>query len=101
MARLAKAGKVRAAVDEDGKIYCPLDIHGLRHARGVQLAHAGNSDAQIMAQFAHSTPAAAIKYRRQAERRKLADAAQDMVDNVTKLRTKKKTKNKEPSTAAD
>lgn len=90
MARLAKAGKVRAAVDEDGNVYCPLDIHGLRHARGVELARSGNSDAQIQAQLAQSTPAAAVKYRRQAMNRDLADAAQDSVDNVRDLRAKRK-----------
>ena len=61
MVRLAKQGKVRASVDEEGEIYCPLDIHGLRHARGVELARSGNSDAQIQAQLAQSTPAAAVK----------------------------------------
>ena len=56
MARLAKQGLVRAAIDEDGTVYCPLDIHGLRHARGVELARSENSDAQIQAQLAQSTP---------------------------------------------
>jgi hypothetical protein len=85
LARLAKAGKVRAAFDEDGVIYCPLDIHGLRHARGVELAEAGASDAEIMTQLEHSTPRSAATYRAQAQRRKMADAAQDRVDNVVNL----------------
>jgi hypothetical protein len=89
MARLAKAGAVRAAVDDKGEVYCPLDIHGLRHARGVELAHAGNSDGEIQSQLAHATPAAAVKYRRQAQARTMADAGQDKVNNVRDIRRKK------------
>lgn len=63
-----------------------LTIHGLRHARGVELALAGASDAEIMSQLEHATDRAAKIYRRQAERRKLADAAQTKVDKVVKLR---------------
>lgn len=92
LTRLAKAGKVRAAVTEDGEVYCPLTIHGLRHSRGVELAEAGASDAEIMAQLEHTTDRAAKIYRRQAERKRLADRAQDQVDNVVKLRKKATTK---------
>lgn len=98
MARLAKQGLVRAGVADDGEIYCPLDIHGLRHARGVELARSGNSDAQIQAQLAQLTPSSAAKYRRQAQTRELADAAQDRVDNVRSLRAeraKRQTKTKQ------
>ena len=63
-----------------------LTPHGLRHARGVELALAGASDAEIMSQLEHATPATAKVYRRQADRRKLADAAQARVDNVVKLK---------------
>ena len=84
--RLAKAGKVRAAVDEEGRVSCPLTIHGLRHARGVELALAGASDAEIMSQLEHASDRAAKIYRRQAERRKLADAGQDRVDRVVSLK---------------
>lgn len=77
--KLAEAGKVRAT----------LTIHGLRHARGVELALSGASDAGIMAQLDHATPRAAAIYRRQAERLQLADAAQDGVDDrVVKLSTR-------------
>jgi integrase len=89
MAALAKAGKVRGAQDESGAVYCPLTIHGLRHARGVELAENGASDAEIMAQLEHASDRQAKEYRRQASRRKLADAAQDRVDNVVKLRAKR------------
>ncbi|WP_298330655.1 site-specific integrase [Asticcacaulis sp.] len=92
MARLAKAGKVRAATDDDGEVYCPLTIHGLRHSRGVELAHAGASDAEIMGQLEQLSPAAAQEYRRQANRRRMADSAQDKVDNVVKLRAGHKAK---------
>lgn len=88
--RLAKAGKVRSAVDEKGEIYCPLTIHGLRHSRGVELALAGASDAVIMAQLEHATDRAAKGYRRQADRRRLADQGQDRIDNVVKLRESKR-----------
>lgn len=91
--RLAKAGKVRAATDDDGNVYCPLTIHGLRHARGVELALAGASDSEIMSQLEQASEAAAKIYRRQAERRKMADSAQDKIDNVIKLRTRKSAKN--------
>lgn len=90
--RLAKAGKVRSAVDVDGHTYCPLTIHGLRHSRGVELAQAGASDSQIMAQLEHSTDRAAKNYRRQAERRQLADSGQDQVDKVVNLRARAKAK---------
>lgn len=87
--RLAKAGRVRSAINDKGEIYCPLTIHGLRHARGVELALAGASDSEIMAQLEHTTEAAAKIYRRQADRRRMADAAQDKIDNVVKLRTRR------------
>lgn len=73
--RLAKAGKMRAG----------LTLHGLRHARGVELAMAGASDAEIMSQLEHASDAAARIYRRQAQRRDLADAGQDRVDAVVQL----------------
>jgi hypothetical protein len=64
-----------------------LTIHGLRHARGVEIALLGGSDAEIMAQLDHGTPRAAQNYRRQAERLRLADGAQDRVDaEVVRLR---------------
>lgn len=90
MARLAQAGKVRAAVADDGTVYCPLDIHGLRHARGVEIAMAGGSDAEIMSQLEHATDRAAKIYRRQADRRRMADGAQDRVDKVVSLRAARK-----------
>ncbi|MDB5433274.1 MAG: integrase family protein [Caulobacter sp.] len=68
-----------------GKVRAGLGLHGLRHARGVELAEGGATDAEIMAQLEHATDRAAKIYRRQAKRRKLADAGQDKVDNVTSL----------------
>ena len=76
MAALARAGKVRAAVAEDGEVYCPLTIHGLRPSRDVELALAGASDGEIMSQLEHAIDRAAKIHRRQADRRKMADAAQ-------------------------
>lgn len=90
MTALAKQGKARAALDDKGEIFCPLTIHGLRHARGVEIAEAGGSDAEIMAQLEHATDRQAKIYRRQADRKKLADAGQDRVDNVVKLRERRR-----------
>lgn len=92
MARLAKEGRVKAATAEDGEVYCPLTIHGLRHSRGVELARAGASDAEIMAQLEHKTDRSAKDYRRQAQRRKLADQGQDRIDNVVKLKAARASK---------
>jgi integrase len=75
IARLAKTGKARAN----------LTIHGLRHSRGVELALAGASDAEIMAQLEHATDRQAKEYRRQAHRRALADQGQDRIDRVVEL----------------
>ena len=87
--RLAEANRVRAALDEKGRVYCPLSLHGLRHSRGVELALAGASDAEIMSQLEHATAHAAKIYRRQASRRQMADAGQDRVDKVISLRARR------------
>ncbi len=100
MAVLAKAGKVRAATAPDGTVYCPLTIHGLRHARGTELAEAGASDAEIMSQLEHTSDRQAKEYRRQANRRTMADAGQDRVDNVVKIRAGRARKRQAPSTAS-
>lgn len=67
-----------------------LTPHGLRHARELELAYAGASDAEIMAQLEHTTERAARIYRRQAERRRMADSGQDRVDNVVALKAERK-----------
>jgi len=80
-----------AALAEAGKVRPGLTWHGLRHARGVELAHSGASDAQIMAQLDHATPRQAALYRKQAERLGLADDAQDRVDaQIVKLAERRK-----------
>jgi hypothetical protein len=79
------------ALSKQGKARDVLTIHGLRHARGVELALAGASDAEIMSQLEHATDRAAKIYRRQADRRKLADAGQDRVDSVVELRARHRT----------
>lgn len=81
--RLAKAGKVRLG----------LSLHGLRHSRGVELAEAGASDAEIMSQLEHATDRAARIYRRQAERKRLADSGQDRIDSVIAIRARKSDQN--------
>lgn len=89
MVRLAKQGRARSITLDDGSTGTPLDIHGLRHARGVELAESGCTEAEIMAQIDHATTRAAAIYRRQAERRKFADAAQHKLDNVVTLRRRR------------
>jgi integrase len=64
----------------DGDVREGLTFHGLRHARGVELARAGASDAIIMAQLEHRTTHSARIYRRQAERATLADLGQDLIN---------------------
>lgn len=73
-----------------GKMRLGLSLHGLRHARGVELAEAGAGDAQIMAQLEHATDHTARIYRRQAQRRKLARSAQELVDEKRKRKGPKK-----------
>lgn len=82
VAKLAEAGLVRPN----------LTIHGLRHARGIELAHAGASDAEIMAQLEHATDRAAKIYRRQAERVRMADSAQDRIDEAVRLQNVRREK---------
>ncbi len=89
MDSLAREGLVRTVIGPDGKPNCPLTPHGLRHARGIELAETGASDAEIMAQLEHATPRAAAIYRRQAERRRLADNAQDRIDNAVSLKAER------------
>lgn len=77
--RLAKKGLVRPT----------LTVHGLRHARGVEIALTGGSDAEIMAGLDHASSRTAAEYRKQADRLRLADAMQDRVDaEVVKLRAR-------------
>lgn len=80
--RLAKKGVMRSG----------LTLHGLRHARGVELAMAGAGDAEIMAQIEHGTDKAAKIYRRQAERCGLADNRQAKIENVIDIRATRRAK---------
>lgn len=76
--RLSGAGLARAH----------LDIHGLRHARGMELAHAGASEFQIMAQLEHLTPYTARIYIRQAKRATGANDGQDKVNALIRKRAR-------------
>jgi integrase len=67
---------------EKGQVRPNLTLHGLRHARGVELANAGASDAEIMSQLEHLSTRAAQIYRRQAHRRVLAESAQSKIDQT-------------------
>jgi integrase len=86
-----KERQLNQAVDRlidaaQGNVRPNLTIHGLRHTRGVELALAGASDSEIMSQLEHRTSRSAQIYRRQAERRLLADSAQVKVDAIISLR---------------
>lgn len=72
-----------------GRARPELDIHGLRHARGMELAHAGASEFQIMAQLEHATSAAARHYIRQASRTQGANAGQAKVEILRQRRAKR------------
>jgi integrase len=63
VAKLAKAGKVNPR----------LDVHGLRHTRGVEYALAGLTDAEGAAALGHRSPHSFAPYRRQADRIRLSD----------------------------
>jgi site-specific recombinase XerD len=76
------------ALAKTGQVRPNLTLHGLRHTRGVELAIAGASDSEIMSQLEHTSTRAAEIYRRQANRRKLADSAQTKIDDVRTLRAK-------------
>ena len=69
-------GQLYAAGEIDSDAY---DLHGLRHTRGVELALAGCTDAEGAAQLGHANPISFQQYRRQADRLRLADAADDKV----------------------
>jgi hypothetical protein len=64
--------KLHAAGLIDSDCY---DLHGLRHARGVELALAGCSDAEGAAMMGHGGPSSFVQHRRQADRIRLSDAA--------------------------
>lgn len=66
-----------------------LDIHGLRHARGMELAYAGASEFQIMAQLEHTTVFTARIYLRQAKRATGANDGQDKVDALIRRRAQR------------
>lgn len=50
-------------------------IHGLRHLRGMELAEAGCSENEIMAQLGHVTPQMAALYTKAARRQALSESA--------------------------
>ncbi len=79
---------------KEGKARSTLTIHGLRHTRGVELAAAGASDAEIMSQLEHTSTRAAEIYRRQADRRGLANSGQDKIDRALAKREAQATKAK-------
>lgn len=71
--------RVIARLAADEQVRPNLTLHGLRHARGVELAEAGCSDAELAAQLGHADAQTARVYRRQAETRRLADRAHELV----------------------
>jgi hypothetical protein len=83
-------GRLIAKLVKKGEARSTLTIHGLRHASGVELAPSGTSDAEIMGQLEHATDRAAKIYRRQADRRRFVDSAQDRIDAVINLQDKRR-----------
>lgn len=59
---------------KEKKVRKGLTLHGLRHTFGVELALAGASDSEIMSAMGLTSQATVLKYRRQADRIRLADA---------------------------
>jgi integrase len=72
--------RVLNRLELEGSTRASLTLHGLRHARGVELAEAGASDAEIMSQLGHKDEQSARVYRSQASRSSMADRAQRLVD---------------------
>ncbi|RAK52612.1 tyrosine-type recombinase/integrase [Phenylobacterium deserti] len=69
--------KLVARLHQNGAIDSgDYDLHGLRHTRGVELALAGCSDAEGAAMMGHGSASSFAQYRRQADRIRLADAAE-------------------------
>lgn len=67
---------------ETGEIDSPnYDLHGLRHTKGVEMALAGCTDAEIAASLGHASPSSAAQYRRQADRIRLADSGSTKVED--------------------
>ncbi len=57
-------------LDKESAARSFLDVYGLRHAHGLELAYAGASQFEIMAQLEHTTAYTARIYIRQASRAK-------------------------------
>lgn len=65
------------------------------------MALAGASDAEIMSQLEHARPYAAKIYRQQADRRKMADSAQDRIDQVVNLRAEAEARARKAGTGSE
>lgn len=63
-----------------------LDVHGLRHTRGVELALAGLTDAEGAAMLGHRSPHSFATYRRQADRIRLARNGADKLARLQEHR---------------
>ena len=74
LAKLVRRLHLAGKLDSDR-----YDLHGLRHTRGVELALAGCTDAQGAAQMGHTSPSSFARYRRQADRIRMADDAAALV----------------------
>lgn len=81
--------RVLDSLSSQGLVRGCLDVHGLRHARGLELAHGGASEFQIMAQLEHLTPYTARIYIRQASRARGANDGQSKVDDLIRRRAAK------------
>lgn len=65
-------------------------IHGLRHLRGMELAEAGCSEFEIMAQLGHVTPQMASHYTKAARRKSLSASAAKKLEQSERTNVKLK-----------
>jgi len=65
-------------------------VHGLRHLRGMELAEAGCSEFEIMAQLGHVTPQMAAHYTKAARRRSLSASAEKKLAAVVRTIAKRR-----------
>ncbi|MBS0271010.1 MAG: site-specific integrase, partial [Proteobacteria bacterium] len=65
-------------------------VHGLRHLRGMELAEAGCSENEIMAQLGHVTPQMAAHYTKAARRKALSASAAKKLEQGERMIVKLK-----------
>lgn len=74
--------KLNAQLVEDGLVAKGLTFHGLRHTVGAELADAGADTRTIMATTGHKTESSVSTYTRDADRRRGAERAAELLGAV-------------------